>query len=80
MMGYFRQCSFLLNDETNVELILISRRSRYRSGVRMHCRGIDEEGYVANYVETEQVKQRTNEGKMPFVTIDELIFTVFVLI
>ncbi|XP_077289295.1 phosphatidylinositide phosphatase spermathreecae isoform X2 [Arctopsyche grandis] len=35
-------------------LSLISRRSRYRAGTRYKRRGVDENGYVANYVETEQ--------------------------
>ena len=34
---------------------LVSRRSVYRAGTRMWTRGIDQEGAVANYVETEQI-------------------------
>ncbi|KAK2852569.1 hypothetical protein Q7C36_007770 [Tachysurus vachellii] len=34
---------------------LISRRSRHRAGMRYKRRGVDEEGHVANYVETEQL-------------------------
>lgn len=34
---------------------LISRRSVYRAGTRMWMRGIDQDGAVANFVETEQV-------------------------
>ncbi|CAL4079758.1 unnamed protein product, partial [Meganyctiphanes norvegica] len=34
---------------------VISRRSVYRAGTRMWTRGIDQEGYVANYCETEQI-------------------------
>eukprot|EP00184_Porphyridium_aerugineum_P004517 CAMPEP_0184708508 /NCGR_PEP_ID=MMETSP0313-20130426/37812_1 /TAXON_ID=2792 /ORGANISM="Porphyridium aerugineum, Strain SAG 1380-2" /LENGTH=780 /DNA_ID=CAMNT_0027170101 /DNA_START=211 /DNA_END=2550 /DNA_ORIENTATION=+ len=34
---------------------LISRRSRYRAGVRFITRGVDSNGSVANFVETEQV-------------------------
>lgn len=37
------------------DLLLISRRSRYRQGCRFSRRGIDEHGHVANFVETEQV-------------------------
>ncbi|ORX50742.1 Phosphatidylinositide phosphatase SAC1 [Piromyces finnis] len=33
---------------------IISRRSRFRAGTRYNRRGIDDEGNVANYVETEQ--------------------------
>lgn len=40
---------------TPLTLILISRRSRYRGGTRYFTRGVDEEGHVANYNETEQV-------------------------
>lgn len=35
-------------------LLLVSRRSRHRAGTRYKRRGVDELGYVANYVETEQ--------------------------
>ncbi|CAN6661177.1 phosphatidylinositol-3-phosphatase Sac1p [Trichomonascus vanleenenianus] len=34
---------------------IISRRSRYRAGTRYFRRGIDEDGHVANYNETEQL-------------------------
>ncbi|KAK3855727.1 hypothetical protein Pcinc_037892 [Petrolisthes cinctipes] len=34
---------------------LLSRRSVYRAGTRMWTRGIDQEGAVANFVETEQI-------------------------
>ena len=37
------------------KLILISRRSSQRVGVRYYTRGLDEEGNAANYVETEQI-------------------------
>lgn len=36
-------------------LALVSRRSRYRAGTRYKRRGVDQDGNVANYVETEQV-------------------------
>ncbi|KAL5021530.1 hypothetical protein ScPMuIL_000685 [Solemya velum] len=35
--------------------LLISRRSVYRAGTRFYMRGLDTEGKVANYVETEQI-------------------------
>ena len=41
--------------EHNCELILISRRKRFRAGTRYKRRGIDDDGYCANYVETEQI-------------------------
>ena len=40
---------------TNVLLYLISRRSRFRAGTRYFRRGIDEDGNVANFNETEQI-------------------------
>ncbi|KAI1797590.1 SacI homology domain-containing protein [Ganoderma leucocontextum] len=38
-----------------IRLGLISRRSRYRAGTRFFRRGVDSEGRVANFNETEQV-------------------------
>ncbi|CAG9858735.1 unnamed protein product [Phyllotreta striolata] len=37
------------------KLCIISRRSRYRAGTRYKRRGVDDDGEVANYVETEQI-------------------------
>jgi hypothetical protein len=61
IMGYLNECHFEVDQQPDVQLILISRRNRYRAGVRMHCRGIDDDGNVANYVETEQVNNRKKE-------------------
>ena len=36
-------------------IVIISRRSRHRAGTRYKRRGVNEEGHVANYVETEQI-------------------------
>nr|XP_023023491.1 phosphatidylinositide phosphatase SAC2 [Leptinotarsa decemlineata] len=36
-------------------LCIVSRRSRFRAGTRYKRRGVDENGEVANYVETEQI-------------------------
>ena len=44
-----------------MELILIARRGAERGGTRFLHRGIDENGYVANFVEVEQIVIR-NEG------------------
>ena len=38
-----------------MHLALISRRSRFRAGTRYFRRGIDREGNVANFNETEQI-------------------------
>ncbi|KAF8649823.1 hypothetical protein AX16_005588 [Volvariella volvacea WC 439] len=39
----------------HMQLCLISRRSRYRAGTRYFRRGVDHEGHVANFNETEQI-------------------------
>ena len=36
-------------------LVLVTRRSRFRAGTRYFTRGIDEQGHVSNYNETEQI-------------------------
>jgi hypothetical protein len=36
-------------------LLFVSRRSRYRQGCRFTKRGVDEHGFPANFVETEQI-------------------------
>ncbi|WRT70821.1 uncharacterized protein IL334_007820 [Kwoniella shivajii] len=58
-----------------VDLVVISRRSRDRAGLRYQRRGIDDEGHVANMVETEMiVRAKTiinlseQEGKEAVVT------------
>lgn len=40
---------------TDLTIVLITRRGRHRGGTRYFSRGIDEEGHVSNYNETEQV-------------------------
>jgi len=47
-------------DKVDVELVLIARRSCKRAGVRFCRRGVDAEGNVANFVETEQIVQLSN--------------------
>ena len=41
-------------------LILVSRRSWERAGVRFHTQGIDPCGNVANFIETEQILEHEN--------------------
>ena len=38
-----------------VDLVIVSRRSRDRAGLRFQRRGIDDDGHVANMVETEMI-------------------------
>lgn len=40
---------------------IITRRSRYRPGTRYFSRGIDENGHVSNFVETEQFVLHENK-------------------
>ncbi|ETW87575.1 hypothetical protein HETIRDRAFT_378661 [Heterobasidion irregulare TC 32-1] len=39
----------------NIQVSLISRRSRFRAGTRYFRRGVDHDGHVANFNETEQI-------------------------
>jgi hypothetical protein len=41
--------------EFEAQLLLVSRRSKWRAGTRFLARGLDDEGNAANFVETEQV-------------------------
>ena len=50
-------------EDKKFTLLFISRRSRYRQGCRFTRRGIDEYGYAANFVETEQILIH-NDGKI----------------
>ncbi|GMK56774.1 hypothetical protein CspeluHIS016_0306140 [Cutaneotrichosporon spelunceum] len=47
-----------------VNIALISRRSRQRAGLRYQRRGIDHEGHVANFVETEMMVRALVGGKV----------------
>ncbi|KAG8817964.1 hypothetical protein FRC17_011020 [Serendipita sp. 399] len=49
------------------QFILLSRRSRFRAGTRYFTRGIDVEGQVGNYNETEQIVVTENNSKTAFV-------------
>lgn len=51
----FVQVEQCVIDNECFRLALVSRRSRFRAGTRYKRRGIDHDGNVANYVETEQI-------------------------
>ena len=62
MQGYFQFSQFSIpshptvaDEDFTVEYMIISRRSRYRPGLRYQRRGIDNEAHVANFVETETI-------------------------
>ncbi len=42
-------------EDVKLTLVFISRRSKYRQGCRFTKRGIDDNGFTANFVETEQI-------------------------
>lgn len=48
---------------TPLTLALITRRSRHRAGTRYFSRGIDEDGHVSNFNETEQIVILNENGK-----------------
>ncbi|CAG8529351.1 9614_t:CDS:10, partial [Gigaspora rosea] len=54
MQGYVQSEHCEIEDRV-FDFIIISRRSRERPGLRYQRRGINEQGAVANYVETEQI-------------------------
>lgn len=62
MQGYYQVAHFAIppdpvthDEEVLVDYILVSRRSRYRAGLRYQRRGIDDDANVANFVETETI-------------------------
>lgn len=60
MQGYVGYSIHSWNGK-RVELMLIGRRSTYRYGTRLNARGIDEDGNVGNFVESE-LRLRVNKG------------------
>ncbi|ESQ35070.1 hypothetical protein EUTSA_v10006841mg [Eutrema salsugineum] len=71
--GFFKQNECFVSDEEFV-LTVIARRSRHYAGTRYLTRGVNEEGSVANYVETEQiVSKKVPEGqKIPITSIVQI--------
>ena len=53
--GYVSIFEEEIEKNKKVKFVLISRRSKHHAGTRYNTRGIDDEGHVANYVETEQI-------------------------
>ncbi|KAF7440628.1 hypothetical protein PC9H_000974 [Pleurotus ostreatus] len=71
MQGYYQATNFVVplestdpeaEDVASVQYIIVSRRSRYRAGLRYQRRGIDDAAHVANFVETETVMSVEREG------------------
>ena len=55
--------------QARLSLTLVSRRSRFRSGVRFFSRGVDAGGHVSNYVETEQLLAAPSRGIASYVSV-----------
>jgi phosphatidylinositol 4-phosphatase len=55
MSGYIEYRPGCEIDNDRFSMLFISRRSKMKQGCRFTKRGIDENGYVANFVETEQI-------------------------
>ncbi|VDN06935.1 unnamed protein product [Thelazia callipaeda] len=53
--GFVAERTLLIEPEAELKVALISRRSINRAGVRYLKRGVDENGEVANFVETEVI-------------------------
>ena len=53
IQGYFNIKVQYLTKDIQIHLGILSRRQWKRGGTRMNARGIDDEGYVGNFVETE---------------------------
>lgn len=59
----------LLIKQRSFRWVLISRRSTNRCGTRWFARGINPDGYVANYIETEQLLLTDRNDRFAFVQI-----------
>ena len=60
--GFFQSHVGQMQSGAAVRLTLISRRSRHRAGTRFLTRGIDPNGDVANFVETEQILELLDQN------------------
>ncbi|CUM67592.1 uncharacterized protein PRCAT00005292001 [Priceomyces carsonii] len=63
--GYFKSHSAVFKGGRTLDFALLTRRSVQRAGTRYFRRGIDEDGNVANFNETEQI----------FTTSDQHVFS-----
>jgi len=79
MQGYCQISQFsipsepaVVDEDSLVDYILISRRSRYRPGLRYQRRGIDDEAHVANFVETETI-MRVEVSLSNFLVCDSVL-------
>jgi len=50
IQGYVKEFITEIPNNLHVRYFLISRRSNRRAGTRFYARGVDDDGYVANFV------------------------------
>lgn len=67
--GYFESHSARFNGGQSLEFALLTRRATLRAGTRYLRRGIDEDGNVANFNETEQIFTASNGQIYSFLQI-----------
>lgn len=65
--GYAKSHSAYFRDNKKLDFALITRRSRTRAGTRYFRRGVDEDGSVANFNETEQILTTSNNQIFSFL-------------
>ncbi|ETB60466.1 hypothetical protein YYC_02750 [Plasmodium yoelii 17X] len=63
IQGYISYTSIEMNKK-RIELFLVSRRSSILGGTRFNKRGINDDGYVANFVESEQIIRIDNRDNI----------------
>lgn len=61
--GYIEQRNFV-DGGNKFSIMVIARRSRHFAGTRYLRRGINHDGYVANWVEVEQIVDRHNQNNL----------------
>ena len=69
IFGFIRIIPSITVNHLSFSLLLISRRSIHRVGRRYHTRGVDVNGHVANFVETEQIVRQNSGIITSFVQI-----------
>ncbi|KAK8802946.1 hypothetical protein WA588_002106 [Blastocystis sp. NMH] len=69
IFGFMKIIPSLTAGSVSFTLTLISRRCIHRMGRRFNTRGADEDGYVANFVETEQIVKTASRQLFSHVQI-----------
>ena len=64
IQGYFHVGNYSLPDKGDMKIGILSRRECKRGGTRLNARGIDDLGYVGNFVETESFIVIENQLKI----------------